>query len=41
MKKTGGGIELRKREVSEEERARKKGKEIERREKKGERKKNR
>lgn len=34
MKKTGGGIELRKREVSEEERARKKGKEIERREKK-------
>lgn len=41
VKKTGGGIELRKREVSEEERARKKGKEIERREKKGERKKNR
>lgn len=34
VKKTGGGIELRKREVSEEERARKKGKEIERREKK-------
>lgn len=41
VKKTGGGIELRKREVSEEERARKKRKEIERREKKGERKKNR